>query len=90
MKDDAKKAMFQLVCKRGVEGDSNDLSRSGLAGVACITRRKTEERDCIIEAVDQCRLEVKVYDRVEKDIIVRPIWQLLKLGDLDLRCVSLQ
>ncbi len=79
--------MSKLVCELGVEGESNDPSRCGLSGVECITRHKTEERDCIIEAVDQYRLEVKLYDRVEKDIITRPLWQLLKLGDLDVRFV---
>ncbi len=88
LKDPKKKAMCQAVLDYAMEWDEGSSWR-GISGVECTALRKTEHRDCIIEGVDQLRFEIKLYDRVDRDVFVRPLWQLVKFGDLDYTYVTL-
>ncbi len=77
--------MYLALKERAVEWDGSDEGHRGVAGFQCVALRKTEERDCIIETVDQFSQTVHLFDRVEKDVFTCPMWQLLKFEEIDNR-----
>ncbi len=68
-----------------LEASIHCVEGCGVSGRTCIIVRELKEIEPVIEYVDQYTNEITLFDLVKKEFFKKPIWSLLKFGDVDNR-----